>query len=302
MKHSQRGFTIIELLLVIALIAAMSVSGIALFQQRTTQLKIEKTALQIQQWLQAAMSYYVDNGAWPTDVSQLLQDANNSTKAYYLPLSVANNPWGYAYSIQPIQNNRLIEVTVNVPVFNAGNLLAYAQRIAARLPNATATGTATTALVSADANVPGSAIHTNNGNSISIIGIYKITVPVKQGYEVPKPTEQQCPSASNVANVYYSLSAIQNLNVDPTKGWMLSNIENAIDIDPKSTYYNNYHNGNLWKPDLFVQMYQGVSKTAPIPRNAGILIAIVTCEPKAAKLAARKAINGNESDGQKFIF
>lgn len=256
-NNTTKGFTLIELLLVIALIAAMTVSGVAFYRQRTTQLKIEKTSLQMQQWLQAAMAYYVDNGAWPADASALLEDPSNPAVSYYLPDSIKTNPWGYDYSIEPIQDNRLIKVSVNVPDYDQGEPLAYAQRIAARLPNADASLVASKPLISAEVNIPGEV--SNSGTKI--IGIYKIPVPVASDYKVPKPSEQQCPTATMTANVYYSLAALKNINVVGHQAFSIGSIDSEPGIDQ-------------WKPNLNVQMFRGPK------HNAGTLIAIVTCEPK----------------------
>jgi prepilin-type N-terminal cleavage/methylation domain-containing protein len=61
----QRGFTLIEILLVLVLVAALAAAGIAAYQVQQRNFKVEKTALQMQLWLQAGQAYYADCGVWP---------------------------------------------------------------------------------------------------------------------------------------------------------------------------------------------------------------------------------------------
>lgn len=85
------GFTLIELLLIIAILSTILTLFISSYQQRTTNLKVQKTALQMQEILQAANVFYQANQNWPT------RDDTNF-KNNYLPVGLQNNPWGTSYS------------------------------------------------------------------------------------------------------------------------------------------------------------------------------------------------------------
>jgi len=65
-SNKDSGFTLIELLLALALVAALVAAGLAAYQIQLRNFKVDKTALQMQQWLQAGMAVYADCGKWPT--------------------------------------------------------------------------------------------------------------------------------------------------------------------------------------------------------------------------------------------
>jgi prepilin-type N-terminal cleavage/methylation domain-containing protein len=61
-----KGFTLIEMLLVMVIISAIIYMGAGYLQQRALQLKIDKTVAQVQQILNAAVVYYIaNNNTWP---------------------------------------------------------------------------------------------------------------------------------------------------------------------------------------------------------------------------------------------
>lgn len=63
------GFTLLELLFVIAIIGVMASLGISYMTKRTEDEKIKKAALQIQQLLEAGINYYADQNKWPANSS-----------------------------------------------------------------------------------------------------------------------------------------------------------------------------------------------------------------------------------------
>lgn len=64
-RQNARGFTLIEMLLVLVIISAIIMTGMNYFQQRTLQNKVDKTSLEMQQILTAAMTFYAAKGVWP---------------------------------------------------------------------------------------------------------------------------------------------------------------------------------------------------------------------------------------------
>ena len=74
--------------------------GIAFFQKYSLSSKIDKTATQMQQVLQAAAAFYVDNGCWPGSAQNsnckqctIITPPNFNQ---YLNLGTATNPFGSA--------------------------------------------------------------------------------------------------------------------------------------------------------------------------------------------------------------
>ncbi|MBV8801362.1 MAG: type II secretion system protein, partial [Gammaproteobacteria bacterium] len=95
------GFTLLEMLLVMAIIAGIML-GIATYsQQRILQLREDRAVLQIQQILNAGLAYYLNNTQWPDSISTNLQ--GTATSAGYLPgpssAVTISNPWGTSYII-----------------------------------------------------------------------------------------------------------------------------------------------------------------------------------------------------------
>lgn len=69
----RRAFTLIELVLVIAVVAVLMLIGAKFFKQQREQSAIKQTAVDMQQIVQAAQAYYVadTNNYWPTDITKL---------------------------------------------------------------------------------------------------------------------------------------------------------------------------------------------------------------------------------------
>lgn len=95
-----RGFTLIEMLLVLAIIGMIIFMTTSYFQQQALQARMDKASVQLQQILSAGMAYYVSNGYWPDPGSNesidCLQGEGGGTCIQYLPTTFIN-PWTYNY-------------------------------------------------------------------------------------------------------------------------------------------------------------------------------------------------------------
>lgn len=163
-NKQQRGFTLFEIMLVIAVMAVMAMAGVQYMQAKARTAKVDRAALQMQQWLQAGMAYYVDHQEWPASEEVLIAGG-------YLPGNLTTNPWGGAYSPTFVPQARAFTVTTTVPTESvasdedAANIL---RQLATRLPNASGPGQRTAKHVnsarelSAFANVPGDAPEFSN--------------------------------------------------------------------------------------------------------------------------------------------
>lgn len=185
-KNRTRGFTLIETLLVLVIISMVIYAGISYVQQRTLQMKIDRASTQMQQILNAGLSYYVANNAWPTALTDL-------QGIYLPPATVAlKNPWGQDYNIA--STTGLFYVYTTTTSQGSAGASASARVIAGTLPlsyTTTATTgtppaagtectTQTTCSVVASVNIPGQNL--NNARAINFAGLYKhggcVPVPV----------------------------------------------------------------------------------------------------------------------------
>lgn len=141
----QRAFTLIELLFVIAIIAVIASLGLSTVTQRAQEAKVEKAALQMQQLLQAGMTYYVDNGCWPgaSECSPGVPNFANN----YIPTGGNINPWGGMYAWGEVGGGITKMFEVDSPL--SGSATTVVQRIAGMLPNGGVSSTAGACLLTA---------------------------------------------------------------------------------------------------------------------------------------------------------
>jgi len=183
-RYYQKGYTLLELMLVIALMAVIAMAGLATLQSRTQTIKIDKAAIEMQHWLEAGMGYFVDKQEWPSSISEIVSkgympDGSSGPDG---PNGNNKNPWGYPYQIKTIGRN-LFAVSTVTPQFKAknkkSNHMAIAKRVASRLPNAYASLIAEEPTVVATVTVPGQV-----RNASTVISV--ATVESNKGY-VEKP-------------------------------------------------------------------------------------------------------------------
>jgi prepilin-type N-terminal cleavage/methylation domain-containing protein len=162
LQQKYSGFTLLELMLVLALVAVLTVAGLAAYQIQQRNFKIDKTALQMQQWLQAGMAFYVDCNQWPPDstsdtnilsamtgkttlMPQECPTLTAPTLRAYMPAGAdTNGPWPNSYHIGVGEGaySNMFQVTTDLPFDNTDSppgLQAIAAGIAGRLPNASVT-------------------------------------------------------------------------------------------------------------------------------------------------------------------
>lgn len=133
-------------MLVIAVLAVIASISITTYRSKMQTNRANKVALEMQQVLQAAQSYYSTNtaGEWPANNANLSEGCDPSTNPdlqpfvqNYLPNANTTSSYGdhYCWAEAGDNNNALFWVAVKVP----GNDVAIAKRIAALLPNAVIT-------------------------------------------------------------------------------------------------------------------------------------------------------------------
>lgn len=153
-KRLKSGFTLIELMLIIAVMAALVTVGIAAFSQKMQNAKIDQAALQMQTWLQAGLAFRVNDSLdkWPT-MENIVN--NGYIKNYSNPWRECNkNTVGNCYEVindDKVSKNFIVKMKIpqNVP-----NARGVAELIVKRLPNAESYAKNQDIIVSAEVPLP----------------------------------------------------------------------------------------------------------------------------------------------------
>lgn len=98
-RRRQQGFTLIEMLLVLVILATLAAIVIPKFAGRSQQAKVTQAISQIGSFKLALDTFEVDNGYYPRDLNELLEQPSNARewKGPYLEKMIPLDPWGNAY-------------------------------------------------------------------------------------------------------------------------------------------------------------------------------------------------------------
>lgn len=244
-KNLQKGFTLVELLLVIAI--ATSILGMFLGYtfQTGQQVRRDKAVMQIQQVINAALAFYTQNGRWPSKTGAtttttwiaLTNTGVELTDLQYLPAPTTpptgtiNSPYATPIYTSINATNNNFYVTTAMPKIGTDNKntssVANANIIAGQLPfgviaNNTATtltqtdpvplttlGCSTTTVPAACfvmTSVPPPGQNLNNARSINFAALYHGTACV------PAPT---CP-AGMIPQIFVVPTSVSGVNDPPT--------------------------------------------------------------------------------------
>jgi general secretion pathway protein G len=97
--HRRRaGFTLVEMLLVLVILAVLAAIVIPKFAGRTQQAKVAAAQTQIASFKTSIESFEVDTGSYPSNLNALVDAPNNARdwKGPYLD-KIPPDPWGNAY-------------------------------------------------------------------------------------------------------------------------------------------------------------------------------------------------------------
>jgi prepilin-type N-terminal cleavage/methylation domain-containing protein len=198
MKKNMQGLSLIEMLLVLAIVSVLIYMGVGYYQQAFLAARINRTSIQMQQILNAGLAYYVANGKWPS-MAEL-----TDPKHAYLPTAVIS-PWiGASFLVASSGTSampNLFSVYIQIP--SQRGAAAIAASIAGKLPLAYTTNvggsgssppppptkpnpcTPTQACyVVTNVNIPGEDL--NNAMAVNFIGLFHhgacVPVPVCPAY------------------------------------------------------------------------------------------------------------------------
>lgn len=132
LNKKNRGFTLIEILLVIAVIAIILSLSLVVLRKQAQTARVNKTALEMQNVLQAAITYINDSGDWPINYTCNTSALPDPNFVNYLPNSDYQSNFGTNFCWARDGSTPRFWVALPLP----GNNYQMAQQIASQLPNA----------------------------------------------------------------------------------------------------------------------------------------------------------------------
>lgn len=130
MAALSRGFSLIELTIVIGILAMLALGTIPYLESQRQIARAHKTAAEMKTWLESAMAFYTATNAWPADQNVMVVGG-------YMNASDLINPWGNVYTARPVGGSFEVSTTFTMHP-NIG---------VEKLPNAVAVGSVVTARV-----------------------------------------------------------------------------------------------------------------------------------------------------------
>lgn len=287
-RSTTRGFSLIELMFVIAIIAAIAVMGLAAYKQRVMNQKIDQTVLQLQTILQGSMAYYVANNHWPNDSAASF---NTMLTDYVGVKDIANfiSPFGgnYQTELNPKDTNYFTVYTIiNTTAIEPELAGRVAELISRRLPIARFNQNSHT--VYASVPIPAQASGSNEQEKV----IYDVKV-IQSGTLVKKP---DCP-VDRIPELDVAMNGFVPTNADGRTRIIRQVITCNDKANPSGPGPDDFLNCNpnssaregFWQPTI--DLLAGGSSQGGQDIRYMKLLAITSCKLKSSQNKAAGSLN-----------
>jgi general secretion pathway protein G len=113
MNSKQGGFTLVEMIVVIAIIGVLATVIVVRYSGQTDQAKVAAAKSQLSQIESAIISFQSQNGRLPQSLSELVERPSNAPNwpdgGYLKTRGVPKDPWGHEYGYRLV--GRRFEIT-----------------------------------------------------------------------------------------------------------------------------------------------------------------------------------------------
>jgi prepilin-type N-terminal cleavage/methylation domain-containing protein len=295
LRFSSKGFSLLEMLLVLAITATVIVSILGYTTKKSDEMRRDRTVMQMEQFLNAGLSYYVSFGSWPSLAN---------LQGNFLPSGTIKNPWGQGFSVgantggtNPGSQFSVCTTIIGKQAFSAATVIAGRLPIASVVGGAVScpttsttscTATSTACTVVSSVNIPGQNL--NNARSINFAGLYHngacVPAPICPNNMVP--TVMAVPvSVSGMnddASIVYSISSFTAYvtGVDASGSPGASPLPCSSSSGSTSCYQEGttlLPAGNYWRICLRIISEKGTLTYSSLNLNAGVILALTRCMP-----------------------
>src|SRR5512135_3562363 len=101
-RRNRRGFTLVELLLVLVILGTLAAIVLPKFSGVTVRGKVTATQTQISTFKTALNAYEVDMGKFPNSLDELIHAPRNGNNSWHGPYldsdAIPLDPWGHPYT------------------------------------------------------------------------------------------------------------------------------------------------------------------------------------------------------------